>query len=152
MLSTRLISVIEDDAEQLTRSLIRQLKTHPQTPLFRQFSDMEIHRRVCTVYSNLAAWLGGRSREEICRHYTGLGARRFEEEVPLREVIYALILCKKNLLTYVKNHGLGIGQDLFAETDLVQKMDQFWDDAIYYTAAGYEEAMLAGPHTLAAAG
>jgi len=152
MLSTRLIQMIEDHAEELTRGLIQQLKSHPHTASFQKLSDMEIHRRVFRVYRNLGAWLVGTSRDDVRRAYEELGHERFREGVPLREVIYALILNKKNLLTYVKNHGLGGSTvEIFAEQELVNKVDQFYDDAMYFTTAGYEEAVLGAAQTLATA-
>ncbi len=45
MLSTRLIKMIEDHAEELMSGLIGKLKTHPRTPAYRRFSDSENHSR-----------------------------------------------------------------------------------------------------------
>ncbi len=145
MLSTRLIQMIEAHAEELTRGLIQQLKTHPHTPAYRRLSDTEIHNRTYTVYKNLGAWFVGKPREEIQRAYEELGQRRCQEGIPLHEVIYALILTKKNLLIYVSTHGLGgTALEIYAEQELVNKVDQFYNDAIYYTAVGYERAPTAG--------
>ena len=60
----------------------------------------------------------------------------------MHEVIYALILTKKNLLIYVNTHGLGgTALEIYGEQELVNKVDQFFNDAIYYTAVGYERAL-----------
>ncbi len=152
MLSNRLIRMIEDHAEELTSGLIQQLKTHPHTPAFRRFPDTEIHHRTYNVYKNLGAWMLGKPREEIRHHYEELGARRFSEAVPLAEVLYALILSKKNLLVYIKNRGFdGSAIEIYGEQELVNKVDQFYDDAMYFTAVGYERAMASGPRPASAA-
>ncbi len=142
MLSTRLIQMIEANAEQLTQGLVQQLKSHPHTPGYRCFPDTEIHNRTYSVYKNLGAWMVGKSRDEIRLNYEDLGRRRFGEGIPLHEVIYALILTKKNLLIYVNTHGLGgTALEIYGEQELVNKVDQFFNDAIYYTAVGYERAL-----------
>ena len=144
MLSTRLIQMIEDNAEQLTQGLVQQLKSHPHTPGYRRFPDTEIHSRTYNVYKNLGAWMVGKSRDEIRLNYEDLGHRRFEEGIPLHEVVYALILTKKNLLIYVDTHGLGgTALEIYGERELVNKVDQFFNDAIYYTAVGYERELRA---------
>lgn len=142
MISARLIRMIEDHADELTHGLVQQLKTHPHTPGYRRFPDTEVHNRTYNVYKNLGAWMVGKPQEEIRRHYEELGRRRFEEGIALHEVIYALILTKKNLLIYVNNHGLGgTAMEIYGEQELVNKVDQFFNDAIYYTAVGYERAL-----------
>jgi len=144
MVSTRLIQMIEDHAEELTRGLIQQLKTHPHTPAFRRFPEAEIHNRTYNVYKNLGAWILGKPRDEIRRQYEDLGTQRCAEGVPLHEVLYALILSKKNLLIHVKNSGQGGSAiEIYGEQELVNKVDQFYDDAIYFTAVGYESALTA---------
>ncbi len=140
MLSTRLIKMIEDNAEELMSGLIGKLKTHPRTPAYRRLSDSEIHSRAYTVYKNLGAWMVGKPEDEIRQHYNGLGLKRYEEGTPLHEVIYALILTKNNLLDYVRTSGLaGTALEIYAEQELSNKVDQFFDTAIYYTVIGYEK-------------
>ncbi|MBI4478783.1 MAG: hypothetical protein HY651_02070 [Acidobacteria bacterium] len=140
MLSTRLIQMIEDHADKLMSSLIGKLKTDPHTPAYRRFSDIEIRSRAYTVYKNLGAWMVGKPEDEIRQLYMHLGLRRFEEGTPLHEVIYALILTKNNLLEYIRASGLGgTALEIYAEQELSNKISQFFDTAIYYTAVGYEK-------------
>jgi len=142
MLSARLVRMIESHAEELTRDLIQNLKAHARTPAFRRLSDLELHHRTYNVYKNLGAWLEGKPKEETQRHYEELGERRFAEGIPLQEVIYALILSKKNVLIYARTRGFeGSAVEIFGEQELVNRIDQFYDEAIYYTAVGYQKAM-----------
>ena len=141
MLSARLIQMIQDHAEDLMSGLIGKLKTHPRTPAYRRFSDTEIHTRLYTVYKELGAWMGGKPDDEIRQHYEGLGIRRYEEGIPLYEVIYAGLLSKYHLLDFVRTRGLaGTALEIYAEQELSSKINQFFDNAIYYTARGYEQA------------
>jgi hypothetical protein len=145
MLAARLIRLIENNADELTRGLVQQLKTHPRTPAFRRFSDLEIHNRVYNVYKNLGAWITGAGESEVRRHYEELGGRRFAEAVPLPEVICAQILTKNHLLNYVQTHGLGgTALEIYSEQELRRQVEQFYDSAIYYTALGYCNAQQGG--------
>jgi len=145
MLAARLIRLIENNADELTGGLVQRLRTHPRTPAFRRFSDLEIHNRVYNVYKNLGAWIGGTSESEVRRHYEELGSRRFAEAVPLPEVIGAQILTKNHLLNYVQTHGLGgTALEIYSEQELRRQVEQFFDSAIYYTALGYHNAQEAG--------
>ncbi len=141
MLSDRLIQMIQDHAEDLMSGLIGKLKTHSRTPAYRRFSDAEIHDRVYTVYKELGAWMGGKPDEEIRGHYEALGVRRFEEGTPLHELIYAVLLTKYHLLDFVRTRGLaGTALEIYAEQELGSKINQFFDNAMYYAAKGYEMA------------
>jgi hypothetical protein len=145
MLATRLIRLIETNADELTRGLVQQLKANPRTPAFRRFSDLEIHNRVYNVYKNLGAWIAGTSESEVRRHYEELGGRRFAEGVPLPQVISAQILTKNHLLNYVQTHGLGgTALEMYSEQELRRQVEQFFDSAVYYTALGYHNAQEAG--------
>lgn len=149
MLATRLIRLIESNAEQLTHGLIHQLKTNPRTAAYCRFSDLEIHNFIYNVYKNLGAWIAGKAEDEIRRHYEELGRRRFEESVPLPEVLFAQILSKHHLLNYVQTHGFGgTALEIYSEQELRNRVGQFFDSAIYYTALGYYHAQQqAKPHT-----
>ena len=58
MLSARLVQMIEDHAEQLTRGVLEEFRRHPRTTAYRRFSDSELHARVYDVYRNLGRWIG----------------------------------------------------------------------------------------------
>lgn len=148
MLSTRLVRMIEDHADELMRGLLGKLKTHDRTPAYHRFSDLEIRSRAHTVYKNLGSWMVGKPEEEIRQLYEDLGLRRFQEGTPLQEVIYALILTKNNLLDYIRTSGLsGTALEIYAEQELSHQINRFFDTAIYYTAVGYEKSASPGKAT-----
>ena len=83
----------------------------------------------------------GKPDDEIRQHYEDLGLRRYKEGIPLCEVIYAGILTKHHLLEYVHTRGLAdTAVEIYAEQELSNKINQFFDNAIYCTAKGYEKA------------
>jgi hypothetical protein len=139
MLSARLVRMIEDHAEQLTRGLVHQLKTHKQTPHYLDLPEYELHNRVYDVYRNLGEWLTYKSDETIRLSYVELGKRRFAEKIPLSEVVYALILTKRHVWEYIQYAGLlDSAIELYQEQELRRLLAQFFDNAVYSAVCGYE--------------
>jgi hypothetical protein len=141
MFSTKLVAMIEDHAEQLTAGLCSELQRHPRTTGYHQFSASELHDRAYDVYRNLGRWVTRGSEREIEARYADLGRRRRQEQIPLSQVLFALILTKEHLLNYVSTSGLADSAlDLYQEMELIRVVTQFFDRAIYHTVQGYEAA------------
>ena len=142
MLSTRLVQMIEDHAEQLTRGLITDLQENPLTSEYHKLSPAEIHRRVYDVYHNLGEWLGHESEEVVEAHYSRLGKQRALDGVPLSQVLYALIRTKNHLFDFIRTAGLfdsAVG--LYQLQELRRLVDNFFDKAFYYAARAYEREL-----------
>lgn len=141
MLSVRLVQMIEDHAEQLTRTVVDDLQTNPRTAHYHNLSRVELHHRAHEVYRNLGHSLAQKSDEPIEATYSKLGAKRFAEGVPLSEVVYALVLEKYHLRDYIRSAGLMDSVvELYQEQELHRLIGHFFDRATYYTVKGYEHA------------
>lgn len=148
MISAKLVNMIEDHAEQLTHDLLLDLQQNPRTSGYHHLPLEELHNRAYTVYRNLGQWLSGPSESQIEAAYMDLGQRRFEERIPLSQVVFALTLTKNHLLHYVKTAGLSDSAlELYQELELTNLVAQFFDKAIYYTVYGYEQAASRGSRT-----
>jgi hypothetical protein len=138
MLSTRLVRMIEDHAEQITSALLNDLQSNQRTPTYNGLSRHELHRRVFEVYRNLGRWLADDSDASIEAAYTELGKIRFAEDVPLSEVVYALVLTKNHLRDYISTSALlDSPVELYQEKELLGLIGQFFDKALYYTVQAY---------------
>ena len=141
MLSARLVKVIEEHAEELTRGVLTDLAANARTPHYHDLPAAELHRRVYDVYHNLGRWLGDKTEEHLEATFGGLGRTRLHEGVPLSEVVYALILGKEHLRQYIQAVGLvDSAVELYLEEELHLLIGHFFDRAIYHTVKGYEEA------------
>jgi hypothetical protein len=139
MLSARLVRVIEEHAEQLTRGVLRDIASNPRTPAYHRLPAEELHRRAYDVYRNLGRWLGDKTEENIAATYGGLGRARCAEGVPLSEVVYALVLTKEHLREYIRAVGLvDSAVELYLEEELHLLIGHFFDKAVYHTVKGYE--------------
>ena len=141
MLSARLIKLIEDHAEDLTREVLRDLAGNARTPSYNSLPADEMHRRVYDVYHNLGRWLGDKTEEHLESTFGGLGRRRHAEGVPLSEAVYALALIKDHLRGYIRAVGLVDSTvELYLEEELHLQIGNFFDNAIYHMVKGYEAA------------
>jgi hypothetical protein len=141
MLSDRLVRMIEQHAEELTRALVEDIQSNPRTASYHRLSREAIHNRTYHVYKDLGLWLHSKAEEDIEANYTELGKKREAEGVPLNEVVYALILTKYHLRDYIRVAGLvDSAVDLYQEQELHRVLDHFFDKAIYYTVRAYERA------------
>jgi hypothetical protein len=139
VLSARLVKIIEEHAEELTRGVLRDLASNPRTPAYHRLPPEELHRRVYDVYHNLGQWLGDKTEDHIEASYGGLGRTRCAEGVPLSEVVYALVLTKEHLREYIRAVGLvDSAVELYLEEELHLSIGHFFDKALYHTVKGYE--------------
>ncbi len=141
----RLVDLIEHNADRLAKGWLADVRARPQTPTYHFYDEDELYRRVHKVYSNLGKSIQrDTTTQDIAAEYTTLGKRRFEEGFALSEVLEALMLTRRHLWFLVLSEGLlDTAIDLHAALDLNARVILFFDRAMYYTAAGYEERQAA---------
>lgn len=139
--SQRLVKLIESHAEELSHSLLRDLKRHESTSTYRTYNEKELYERAFSVYRHLGKWISREtSKQEIARHYTALGAKRRQEGFALSEVVQALVLTRRHLWLKVLAEGLlDTVLDLNQALELSNRVVLFFDRAVYYTTVGYEK-------------
>jgi hypothetical protein len=142
MISQRLVELIETHADELTRRWLHRVRQSQATPGYHALPDSLLYRRAHEVYAHLGRWVSSEGcQEEVERTYTSLGEERFEEGLPLSEVIQALAMTKYELWAHVLEHGLLDSALLLNQAlDLYNLVVLFFDRATYYTVIGYERA------------
>jgi hypothetical protein len=138
-LSDRLIRIIEADAEDLTQSTVKQLQSSSRTTSYHKLSYHELHDRAYSVYRNLGHWLWETSDQAIQDRYNELGKKRYEEGVPLTEVLWALILTKNRLSDYLRAYAFADSAlELYQQQEFDRLIGHFFDRAVCHTTEGYE--------------
>jgi RsbT co-antagonist protein rsbRD N-terminal domain len=150
LLAYRLVRLIEAHADELARNLLENVKHSGKTSAYTtHVPQEELRSRVREVYQNLGEWLLGKTEADVQRRYEEIGARRAAQGVPLTQLISALVLTKDTLWEYLLREAVVERPvEVFGELELLQLLDQFFDRAVYYAAAGYEHA--AGSHAAGA--
>ena len=150
MLLARLIWLIENHADSLTRSTVEDLQSNPRTPSFHAVAREEMESRIFGLYRNLGRWIGTRDGAHIEVEYVDLGRKRRADGVPLSEIIFAVMLYKKHLRHFIQeNSVVGSTADrpeheellpvvLYEIQELNYMVGHFFDAALYHTARGYE--------------
>jgi hypothetical protein len=150
MISAQLIELIEIHAEQLTRDVARDLSTNVRTTGFRRVRQEDLERRVFQILHDLGTWIGEPKSVRVEKEFSEWGRRRFDQGIPLSEILYAVLILKNTLRRYIRDNGLVeeavprlLGDyvlpiHLHGLMDLNTQVNEFFDEAIYHLAAGYE--------------
>jgi hypothetical protein len=138
--SKRLVRLIQENAEELAKKWLKDVKTSAKTPTYHAFIEKELFTRVVDVYSNLEKWIADEAdKEKMTSQYRSYGAERREQEFALSEVVHALILMRHHLWQKVLADGLlDSVQDYYHAIELYRKVVRYFDRAIYFTIVGYE--------------
>jgi hypothetical protein len=142
MLAYRLVRLIETHSDALAAGLLRKVENSEFTHQYRNVPGEDLRDRVYDIYRHLGDWLLGKSDFDIRERYREIGARRAEQQVPLSQLVWCIILTKENLWDYLKNEAaLERPVEVFGELEMLQLLDQFFDRAIFYASDGYEKAL-----------
>ena len=152
MISASLIDLIEVHAPQLTSDVVQELHTNERTRGFRAVKREDLEQRVFNLLHHLGDWLGSPKAERVRAEFTEWGQRRFDQQVPLSEIIFAVVILKQHLRRYIRENGLVDAAFPRVERDYVLPMHlhslqelnftvgTFFDEALYNLARGYEAA------------
>jgi hypothetical protein len=140
MFSYRLVRLIETHAEDLARGAEERVQTSSQLNHFRGLPAHELRERVYEIYRHLGEWLLGKNELDIEHRYREIGVRRAQQNVPLSEVIAAIVLVKENLWEFLKSEAVSDrAVEIMGELELLQMLEMFFDRAIYCAAVGHEQ-------------
>jgi len=88
--------------------------------------------------------------EAVRDEYEEMGGTRFRQGVPLGELVYAIILTKRHLRRYIREHGLVdfagdrvapielLPLELHSIQELNYQVGEFFDLALFHLTRGYE--------------
>ncbi len=141
MLSDRLVQIIQDHARELTQGVLNDLAKNPRTAAYHMLPRTELHNRVYDVYRNLGQWITEKAEGPVSSTYMALGRTRRAEGIPLQQVVQALIVTKRHIVSYVRSSlPVDTAVELHQEEELNLMLGRFFDNAIYFTVKGYEQA------------
>jgi hypothetical protein len=140
MFSYRLVRLIETHADDLARGAEERVHASSELAHFRNIPAHELRDRVFEIYRHLGEWLLSKNVFDIEHRYREIGAQRARQNVPLSEVVEAIVLTKENLWQFLKREAvLDHAVEIMGELELLQMLEMFFDRAIYYAAVGHEQ-------------
>ena len=150
MLSRRIIKLIETHADSLTQEVVQDVQTNEHTRSVVRIPKEELGFRVLALYRNLGNWIGDPKDDAIRHEYEEWGKIRCQQGIPTSEIAFCLILIKKHLRSYIREHaavvfsgdrlvpGEMVPLELYSIQELNYVVGDFFDRALWYLLRGYE--------------
>ncbi len=140
MLSDRLAWMLEKQADRLTQSWVKMLKSNTNTQSYHKIEDESLTKRIHEVYEKLSLWMDWEvSSRDLARFFMMIGQERKKDSLPLSEVIYAVILARRNLHEHLMEEiVLQDSLDLQRMIEFNTRMNYFFDKATFFVIKGYE--------------
>ncbi len=140
MLGLRLVRLIEKHSQNLGESLTTKLLASERTLGYRTIPEDELRAATISVYAHLEPWLLTKTESDLQRHFSEMGARRAKQGIPFSQLAWALMLSKKELWAFIyKESGVDKPFELYSELEFLEMLDSFYDRAVYFALAGYEQ-------------
>jgi hypothetical protein len=140
MLAVRLVRLIENHIEQLSRDLSEKVWNSPRCSDLNKVPASELQARTREIYRNMSDWMLDNAETQVERRYTELGAARAQQGVAYSHFVWAIVSTKEHVRTFVQREGLSeSAMDLHGEMELQLLLGHFFDLVLYYAAVGYEQ-------------
>jgi len=140
MLAVRLVRLIENHIEHLSRDLSEKVWNSPRCSDLNKVPASELQARTHEIYRNLSDWLLDKADAQVERRYTELGAARAQQGVAYSHFAWAIISTKEHVRAFIQREGLSeSAMELHGELELLHLLGQFFDLVLYYAAVGYEQ-------------
>jgi hypothetical protein len=156
VIAARLVELIEIHSQRITTDIVEDLLINERTRGFRAVRRADLEQRVFQLLHHLGNWIGDPRSDKTRAEFTDWGRRRFDQGIPLSELIFAVIIIKQHLRRYISDNGLVDASFPRVEGDYVlplhlhglqelnAQVGRFYDEALYSLAVGYEERARAG--------
>jgi hypothetical protein len=142
MLSGKLVQLIVEHWEVIAGGVVEKIRRHPDLPTLASRPESELKEWCQDILQNLGYSLSAGRGEELKRRYEVLGRVRYEESVPLHEAVLRFQILKDTIIDFVHRQGFPLTSlQLYAEEELEQRVNRFFDALVYHVVRGYEQAM-----------
>lgn len=130
---------VQYHGEEIATMWLQALRRSPQTPSYGSVSDKELVTASEFSLAQVDEHLSGTSTAaDIGEYFHRLGATRAAMDLPLAELISAILLLKREIWMSARQHGVWeSAMDLQKAVDLIRELGRFFDRAVYYATAGY---------------
>ena len=150
MVAERLVELIEIQAPRLAADVTQDLMTNPRTTGFAGVKRAELEERLFQLLHHLGNWISDRRSVKVEAEFADWGRRRFDQRIPISQIVFAIIVLKQHLRRYIRDHGLVeasfprvegdyvLPMHLHSLQELNTRVGLFFDEALYHLALGYE--------------
>ena len=141
MFPNRLIHLIETHREDIATGAILRIRDDKDVPHMQKLSDLELVHWARGILVALTSWVLAGDDKRLLIPYNELGRVRFENSVPLYEVVRCLHILKCRVSGLIRDQAFAQNAlELYAQEELEHHVGLFFDRLLYTIARGYEEA------------
>jgi len=120
LISYRLMQFIGDHCSQIAATAEKKVQSDPELRDLQNLPTAERRNRYETILKDLQS---PRSDRELASRYEEMGRTRFEDRVPLHEVMRSLMILKATIFDLIRNQGFGRNPlELYAEGELEHRV------------------------------
>lgn len=142
MLAGRLVNLIESNWDSITANALRQIRQEPGMTHIAGLSGAELREWGQDILQHLGFWMTQANLDELGLRYEARGKLRFEEDVPLAEVVRAIAVLKAKIIDFIDQQAFeGSSTEILAKKDLTVRLGRYFDFLVCHLVAGYEKAL-----------
>lgn len=141
-IASRFVSLIETHSAQLSQGLLESIQSSERTRDLRSRIDAaELKQRAAEVYEHLSEWLLNKTEFDIQLRYRQIGERCVSLGIPESQWVWSIALGRQQIWRLLESEaGAESGFELMSELELLQDLDQFFDQVVYHGTVGFESA------------
>ena len=141
MISAKLVHLLEQHSDEIARAFLRDVAEDTRLKHLASLPKSDLQDRCMEIIQHLGNWLTTADSKKVASHFEQIGRKRYQERVPLREIVLWLQMLKRRMLRYIREQGVSRDTvEIYAEEELEHQLGAFIDSAIYHAVGGYEEA------------
>lgn len=140
MLSDQIIHLIEHQSERLVNQWIRSVQDNSATPSYHEFKDEDLAVNIREVYRHFGQYLkASHDQKQLANLFLRIGAERRNQKIPLNELVFAIMLARRNLWTFISEEIMSTSAiDYHKINEFWHLVMNFFDKNIYYVILGFE--------------
>lgn len=141
-LSNKLTELAQSNVDKIIGQWKKQMQQNLDLSTFSEKNREVIELEARNLLSNLKEWMNSKTKVDIGQRYAKMGAKLFNQGVPLCEIHQALFYLKKLIRCHVFNQNiLDSALTMIQWQDFYDQINLFFDRANYYFLRGYTENM-----------
>ncbi|MGD0276519.1 MAG: hypothetical protein ABSB79_10805 [Syntrophales bacterium] len=141
--ATKLVDLTEHHAEEMAGHWVSDVRRNRRTPSYNYIPEGKLIGQAITFYRNFREMFFTDNPFEVARvYFRQYAEERFEEKIPLKEAMYALVLMRRHLWLYAEFQTIfitAIEQQQAVET--LNRTILMFDYAAYLITERYQELM-----------
>ena len=141
MFPNRLTHFIEAHWDDIAAGTMTRIRDDEDVPHMQKLSDPDLLSWARGILVALKLWTSASEDGRLANQYNQVGRVRFENAVPLYEVVRCLHILKFRVIGCVRDQAFAQNAlELYAQEELEHHVGLFFDWLLYTIARGYEEA------------